>query len=134
MAGVCHRDLHDKQLLFGPAGIALLDFDTLARGEPALDLANRAEHAALRVGQGRWSADAAQAVTGCVTALAAELGVPPARLAANRRASAVRLACVYAFRPRWHELAHRLLTRAANESCPMTDSSSSLVVPEGSRP
>ena len=43
--GLLHRDLHDGQVLLAPDGtIALLDADTLARGEPALDLGNLVAH------------------------------------------------------------------------------------------
>ncbi len=53
-----HRDLHDKQVVVG-AHIGLLDLDTLAVGERALDLANALAHLELRVDQGLMTAAAA---------------------------------------------------------------------------
>jgi hypothetical protein len=48
-----HRDLHDKQVLVGDDGsVGLLDFDLVAAGDPALDLANLRQHLALRRQQG----------------------------------------------------------------------------------
>ena len=42
-----HRDLHERQILASGQVLSLLDFDTLARGEPALDLGNLLAHLAL---------------------------------------------------------------------------------------
>ena len=42
-----HRDLHERQILSSGAALSLLDFDTLALGEPALDLGNLLAHLAL---------------------------------------------------------------------------------------
>ena len=55
--GVLHRDLHDKQLLLpepgsGQTRIGLIDVDTLAVGERALDIANLLAHLDLRRRQG----------------------------------------------------------------------------------
>lgn len=106
-AVVVHRDLHDKQLLAEGSALGVLDFDTASLAEPALDLANLAVHARLRVEQGWWPAERAHVVLAAVTRAAAELGVGPARLAAYAAATRLRLACVYAFRPRWVPLARR---------------------------
>lgn len=108
---LAHRDLHDKQIFFtaGSARVGLLDFDTLAWAEPALDLANLAVHADLRERQGLWSPDHAAVVRSAVLGCAAALGVPDTRLRAYARASTVRLACVYAYRPPWQRLAADLL-------------------------
>jgi hypothetical protein len=100
-----HRDLHDKQLLADGTDLGLLDFDTVSSAEPALDLANLAVHARLRVAQGWWPADRAATVLAAVDRAAGELDVDPARLAAYAGATRLRLACVYAFRPRWAALA-----------------------------
>ncbi|WP_324278236.1 aminoglycoside phosphotransferase family protein [Blastococcus brunescens] len=48
-----HRDLHDRQVLVADNGsVGLLDFDLLAAGEPAVDLANLLVHLELREHQG----------------------------------------------------------------------------------
>lgn len=116
---VLHRDLHDKQVLgagsvgagavgAGSGGtgvigaeptIAVLDVDTAARGEAALDLGNLLVHLDLRVLQGTLSAGAAARVAAMLHTWSAALGINPDRLATYRKAAALRLACVYAFRP-----------------------------------
>lgn len=108
--GVLHRDLHDKQVLIaegGPPG--LLDLDTLAVGERALDVANLLAHLELRVLQGHRTADEARsAATALLTGVAAEPATLD-RLPAHVTAARLRLASVYAFRPRWAEVSRRLL-------------------------
>lgn len=111
--GVLHRDLHDKQLVLATGRLlGLLDLDTLAVGERALDVANLLGHLELRVLQGLLLPRQAEAardglLTGCAPD-AATLHRVPAYLTATR----LRLAGVYAFRPVWRSVAHKLLGRA----------------------
>jgi hypothetical protein len=49
---LCHRDLHDKQVLWGEGRGALLDLDLAAAGPPALDPGNLLAHVRLRALQG----------------------------------------------------------------------------------
>ena len=99
-----HRDFYDKQVFVDCSGrVGLLDFDTLAAGEAALDLANMLVHLELRVLQGHYLPEAAG-----IAADALLEGYRPGknvfrRLQAYADASRLRLACVYAFRPRSHE-------------------------------
>ena len=102
-----HRDLHDKQLLVGPVGLGLLDFDTAALAEPALDLANLLVHIRLRVDQGLWSAEHGRAAEQAVLTVVAALRVSGARLACYAESTRLRLAALYSFRPRYRELAGR---------------------------
>lgn len=107
---LAHRDLHDKQLLGTPDGdLGILDFDTLALAEPALDLANLAVHVDLRAAQGLWLPQRCAVAVEQIERVAAELRVPPVRFEAYAEATRVRLVCLYAFRPRWYPLALRLL-------------------------
>lgn len=110
---LAHRDLHDKQIFFTSSSatpeVGLLDFDTLAQAEPALDLANLSVHADLRERQGLWSPDHAAVVRSTVLTCADALNVPVSRLRAYARSSTVRLACVYAYRPPWQDLAAGML-------------------------
>jgi hypothetical protein len=95
-----HRDLHDKQVLVPAAGDAgMLDLDTLAGGEAALDVANLLVHLELRALQGRCSRS--RAVTAAQAFLDAYRPGPAvrARLGVYAAATRLRLACVYAFRP-----------------------------------
>ncbi|CAN5210975.1 hypothetical protein BH24ACT1_BH24ACT1_07870 [soil metagenome] len=105
-----HRDLHDKQVLVVDGDDAgILDLDTLAAGDPALDVANLLAHLELRVLQGHCGPD--------VSAAAGEAFLDEYRPDRELRkrcdafadATRLRLACVYAFRPRWRNLASHLL-------------------------
>jgi aminoglycoside phosphotransferase (APT) family kinase protein len=104
-----HRDLHDKQILLGDDGaVALIDLDTLTLGDPAIDLANLAAHFDLRARQA--GADRATAAPQR-EALLAGYGASAAerrRVEVYERAARLRLACVYAFRPRWATVAAAL--------------------------
>lgn len=105
-----HRDYYDKQIVIGPGGIpALLDFDTLGLGEPALDIANMLVHLELRVLQGngapQTAASAAEAfLKGYETSAASD-----DRLRHYLDASRLRLAILYAFWPKWTGVARELL-------------------------
>lgn len=105
---LCHRDLHDKQILVGSreGGLGLIDFDTLSTAEPALDLGNLLAHVEFRYWQGLLLRAAATHAEGRILEAADSLCVDPARLQAYRVAAAVRIACVYAFRPPYRPLAH----------------------------
>ena len=107
-----HRDLHDKQIFVEPCGsIALLDFDTLATGEPALDVANMLAHFELRAIQRCCSkSGAARAADAFMIAYDPGNGVRQ-RIPAYLDAARLRLACLYAYRPRWPEVPDALIAR-----------------------
>ena len=92
-----HRDLHDKQALWDGERIHLLDLDTAARGEAALDLANLLVHVELREAQGLLTRgdEVCEALSPAVDAL----GISPERLAAYAQATRLRLCFLYSFRP-----------------------------------
>lgn len=117
--GLLHRDLHDKQLFLDlegrgaddPAALQLIDADTVAHGPLALDVANLAAHFVLRELQGlardgREQARALLSAARCSTRGAAA----PARF--FLATSLLRLAAVYALRPRHAALVAPLLERA----------------------
>lgn len=104
-----HRDLHDKQILWQPdAPPGLLDVDTATLGDPALDIANLRAHATWRELQGLWSAEQAAVVREEIDRTALRLDILPDALAAYESGTTARLACVYAFRPRWRTAARTL--------------------------
>jgi aminoglycoside phosphotransferase (APT) family kinase protein len=104
---LCHRDLHEGQILLEREQTGLLDFDTLRRGDPALDLGNLQAHlilATLRDGQSRES---------FVTALQNAAHSPSARISLWRQAALLRLAMIYAFSAEAPSVIHGLLAAAA---------------------
>jgi aminoglycoside phosphotransferase (APT) family kinase protein len=108
-----HRDFHDKQVLIAPDGrVGLLDFDELARGEGALDVANMLAHLQLRSRQGHLDERRARACADAFLDGYAPSDAVRARLDAYLDSTRLRLACVYACRPRWTDLAHELLDEA----------------------
>ncbi len=93
-----HRDLHDKQVLVDDDGsVGLLDFDLVAAGDPALDLANLRVHLRLRRHQGLCADDEPlwAAVLDGYRPGPGVLG----RVPAWQAVAAARLEAVYAFRP-----------------------------------
>jgi aminoglycoside phosphotransferase (APT) family kinase protein len=105
-----HRDLHDKQVLVEPGGgIGVLDFDTLALGDPALDLGNLLAHLDLRALQHRCSEVDAERLGAALLDGYGTRTTLRERAAAYAQATRVRLACVYAFRPSWPGLPDQLL-------------------------
>lgn len=113
--GVIHGDLHDAQVLVaGDGSIGVLDWDTMAVGEVALDAGNIWAHADLRGLLGEWPAPHAetlwQAALDAWQPDADEL----ARTAAYRRLILLRLACQYAFRPGHQHVVGRLAGLASD--------------------
>ena len=102
---VSHRELHDKQILADGDTLGLLDFDTAALAEPALDLANLWVHVGLRADQQVWSHEHAEVAQEAIRSLAGQLGVEPERFETYAAATRLRLVCLYAFRPAHRDLA-----------------------------
>lgn len=99
-----HRDLHDKQLLWDGRSLSVLDVDTAARGEAALDFGNLLAHLYLRRMQGVLTEFEARELVDKLLAMSANLGVTDSRLRTYFHSALLRLCCVYAFRPtaaRW---------------------------------
>ena len=94
-----HRDLHDGQVLIDRGGhAAFLDFDTLAAGEAALDVANLLVHLELAELLGAPGAHVRACGAAIREAYWPEPGVTR-RLDAYADAARLRLVCVHAFRP-----------------------------------
>ncbi|GAA4773838.1 phosphotransferase [Microbacterium gilvum] len=123
--GVLHRDLHDKQLLL-PAGrvtaagvaagrerVGVIDVDTMAVGERALDIANLLVHLDLRVAQGLLDTGRAGEAG---QALRDGVGEGPVwgRVPAYAAATRLRLAGVYAVRDGWRGVAEAMLAAVAD--------------------
>jgi hypothetical protein len=106
-AALAHRDLHDGQLLFSGARLGILDPDTLAIADPALDLANLLVHLDLRVDQGLLASPQRHRARAALLEAAAPTPATRRRLPHFEAACRLRLAGVYAFRPRWQALAGR---------------------------
>ncbi|MFQ5667446.1 MAG: phosphotransferase family protein [Candidatus Binatia bacterium] len=106
-----HRDFYDKQVVLSPAGIVLLDLDTACQGDPEIDLGNFCAHLRLRGLQ--WGCSGPCATLEHRFVAAYPHAIRAARLAWYRRSALLRLACVYALRPRWYHLAAALLEGGA---------------------
>lgn len=105
---VAHRDLHEGQVLVADDGtIGLLDPDTLALAEPALDLANLLAHLELRVRQGRLTPERQRVAGEALVTAAAPRAATLARLPVHLAAARLRLCAVHAWRPPWREVALR---------------------------
>ena len=100
---ITHRDLHDGQLLWDGTDLSLLDLDTAAMAEAALDLGNLWAHADLMAVRGRLGPEAHCRVRGLLDDLARALPVTAQRLETYYRSSALRLVFVHAFRPSSHQ-------------------------------
>ncbi len=103
-----HRDFYEKQALSAHGDTVLIDFDTLCLADPALDVGNFLAHLKLNCLQGIIDRDDAES-----------LFLEGYRRSRNRRfmtrvstytrASMLRLACLYAFWPRWRDVCAPLL-------------------------
>ncbi|MFO7634913.1 MAG: aminoglycoside phosphotransferase family protein, partial [Caldilinea sp.] len=95
-----HRDFYDKQIVVDEDGsIGVLDFDTMAAGEAALDVANALVHLHLRAVQRDWSTEHLfRACQSFLDGYAADDAILR-RLPTYADATRLRLACVYAMRP-----------------------------------
>ena len=100
---ITHRDLHDGQLLWDGTDLSLLDLDTAAMAEAALDLGNLWAHADLMAVRGRLGPETHARVRGLLDDLARMLPMTAQRLETYYRSSALRLVFVHAFRPTTHQ-------------------------------
>lgn len=114
-----HRDLHEKQVLVDGEHATLIDLDTLACGEAALDVANFLVHLDLRVSLGLAADRAEAAAAEFLTAYRPSPEVVH-RIPAHAAMARVRLACLYAFRPDQAEGAARLVTERSAGSLATT--------------
>lgn len=88
---LCHRDLHEGQILIDRGIAGLLDFDTLRWGDAAMDLGNLQAHMILA------GVRAGRSLAAYATAAERNLPhVPLNRIAIWRRAALLRLAMIYA--------------------------------------
>ncbi|OGC92049.1 MAG: hypothetical protein A2W25_13750 [candidate division Zixibacteria bacterium RBG_16_53_22] len=113
---VAHRDFYDKQVLYSPSRVTLLDCDGLTTSDPALDFGNFLAHLKLRA---RQDSDNAGALADATLAFGSAYDVHDQEFD-NRinwwtAASLTRLACLYGLRPRWRHIAPELLNDAADE-------------------
>jgi aminoglycoside phosphotransferase (APT) family kinase protein len=110
-----HGDFSDKQVIVGDAGqIGIIDWDTLALGEAALDLGNMIAKVEVRAMQGLCTQrDAEEATAAFLAGYRAGPDVV-SRMRAYTDAARLRLASINAFRPAWAgQLPARLLARIA---------------------
>ena len=111
---VCiHRDFYDKQVIYSPDRTTLLDCDNMAYGDSALDYANFIAHLILRSLQ---APDDARRITDGIGSFTEAYGNYEDNFQLRAkwwcRAALLRLAVLYALRPRWRNIAFELLNTA----------------------
>jgi len=113
-----HRDFHDKQILKNGRYLYILDWDLSCLADPALDLGNFLAHLELRSFQHpEFSPTLERAEAMLLEDFnASHRRSNPKSLEFYRLCSLFRLACVYAFRPKWHFLAGPLLNQCLNSN------------------
>lgn len=105
-----HRDYYDKQVLYTNKLTTLLDCDSLSMGDPAQDCGNFIAHLKLR--QLQESDNASNIEIGIKTfrtVYGYKDGPFQARLKWWKSATLLRLAVLYALRPKWHKLTSKLI-------------------------
>ncbi|MDH3693547.1 MAG: phosphotransferase, partial [Gammaproteobacteria bacterium] len=108
-----HRDFYEKQILIDGDETILLDFDTLCMADPALDVGNFIAHLELNRLQGILEIENAKAIfsdayEGC------QSDEFQRRVMIYTQSAALRLACLYAFWPRWRRVCEPLLQAAGD--------------------
>ena len=99
---VCHRDYYDKQILYEAGQSTLIDFDTLAESDPALDFGNFLAHLQWRAHQSPESAQFLRHGEKIVWESVGQNGcIIDSHTEWWRAAAAFRIACIYLWRPRW---------------------------------
>lgn len=115
--GLIHRDLYDRQVLVDEDGsVRVIDLDTLARGEPALDVGNMVAHFELR---GLLEPHLHRVMARAAAAFTAAAGPglqSPERVEDYASAARLRLAMLFALRPDHAEVAAVLLERVEQEA------------------
>lgn len=107
--GPIHRDFYDKQVLYTKGRTTLLDFDNMSPGDRAQDVGNFLAHLELRRMQ---QAESGPAIAAAKAAFIDAYGQCDERFSGRvmwwQAATFLRLACLYALRPRWRHLTPEL--------------------------
>ena len=115
-----HRDFFDKQVIITDSHqVAIIDFDTLAKGDPSLDVANYLAHIQLRCVQRQWPAAAASDLqTSFLASYSGERNTTDTdRIRTYVHSALLRLACVYSFRPPWFSLPEAIVQQIRTNVC-----------------
>ena len=105
-----HRDYYDKQVLYTNKFTTLLDCDGLSLGDPAQDCGNFIAHLKLRQLQEPENASNIEiGIETFRTVYGYKDGPFQARLKWWKSATLLRLAVLYALRPKWHKITNELI-------------------------
>ncbi len=105
-----HRDFYDKQVLISNDRVVLIDFDGVAAGDPAQDYGNFLAHCFLRqLQQSENSALIAAGAKAFILGYGRQSSVWLRRAAWWQSSTLLRLAVLYALRPRWRSLSYELI-------------------------
>jgi Ser/Thr protein kinase RdoA (MazF antagonist) len=108
-----HRDFYDKQVLAGPAGVWIIDLDTLACAPQALDVGNFIAHLRLRERQGYLTHQRARAwANSFLEGYRRRRPIDDMAIDWCAASALLRLASIYVVRPAWSHLAGALVEDA----------------------
>jgi Ser/Thr protein kinase RdoA (MazF antagonist) len=119
LPSVIHRDFHEKQIICDGNRAWLIDFDMLAKGDPAQDLANFVAHVALRqIQTGEQMADNVASFIDGYTRHGRRCAIE--NLEFHLAATFTRLAAISMFSDRWRHLVPGLLQQAIDGAKPFS--------------
>jgi len=107
-----HRDFYDKQILSRDGAAAVVDWDSLALADPALDAANFTAHLRLRALQGLVTSERERELRASFLRGRGSRSCVEDRLAPFEALTLLRLSALYALRPPWAHLAPALSNAA----------------------
>jgi hypothetical protein len=108
---ITHRDFFDKQIIIDGDYLFMIDLDTVAMSDPAIDVGNFVSHLFLRAfqrGETRQVMNQESKLF-MLSYLSQNPGVSLDRIRFYTATTLFRLACLYAYRPRWNGLSLVLL-------------------------
>ena len=101
-----HRDFYEKQVIIDGERTALIDFDTLCKADPAIDLGNFIAH--IRLARAKGIAVESGLEDSFLDAYGSTDADLPRRVEVYTRATILRLVCLYSFWPRWGDVPVRM--------------------------
>jgi len=110
-SAITHRDFFDKQIIIDGEDFFMTDLDTVAMSDPAIDVGKFVSHIFLRTIQRGETRQAMKQESHLfvLSYLSQNPGISSGRIRFYTATTLFRLACLYAYRPRWDGLSMVLL-------------------------